>query len=263
MTWAEILRLDSTTTNDDGGWRNESVAIEVLVPTSASGIQFAYAMTEAGNNWYWAIDNIRLADAEGATLFAEDFEGLTLREPVDEGTGAGTAVWTDTPPEGWDVENGAGMPQGTTEWQGWTFADADWWSATAGDQARSEFTKASGTVAVADPDEWDDFNDGSQNGHDFDSTLKTPVIALGGDGSAAAAAGIVKIPALSGENAILVKPELAGDISDYTLVYDLYIGAGTGWLDGASADRCGEWLGCGTVRQDRRPDRRHRHQPDL
>lgn len=228
VTWAEILHLDSTTTNDDGAWRNESVSLDILVPATASGIQFAYAMTEAGNNWYWAIDNIQLADASGAVLFFEDFEGLVLREPVDEGTGAGSAVWTDTPPEGWAVETGAGMPQGTTEWQGWTFADANWWSAAAGDQARSEFTKASGTVAIADPDEWDDNNDGSQNGHDFDSTLTTPVIALGGDGSAAAAAGIVKIPALSGENAILVKPEMAGDIAEYTLVYDLHIGAGQG-----------------------------------
>ena len=43
-----------------------------------------------------------------------------------------------------------------TEWAGWSFADKDWWAEATGDQRRSEFTKASGTIAIADGDEWDD-----------------------------------------------------------------------------------------------------------
>ena len=43
-----------------------------------------------------------------------------------------------------------------TEWAGWSFADKDWWAQATGDQRRSEFTKATGTIAIADGDEWDD-----------------------------------------------------------------------------------------------------------
>ncbi|MFC1636057.1 LamG-like jellyroll fold domain-containing protein [Planctomycetota bacterium] len=101
------------------------------------------------------------APAEQTVLFAEDFEGLALGPNVDEEL-AGDAVWTDTPPEGWSVDEsgipGIGMDatDGITEWAGWAFADKAWWIETAGDQDRSLFTLGSGTVAVADPDEWDD-----------------------------------------------------------------------------------------------------------
>ncbi|MCP4260043.1 MAG: LamG domain-containing protein [Planctomycetes bacterium] len=101
------------------------------------------------------------ATIEKAVLFAEDFEGLTLGPNIDE-TLAGEAVWTDTPPEGWSVDEsgipGIGMDatDGVTEWAGWAFADKAWWIEAAEDQNRSQFELASGIVAVADPDEWDD-----------------------------------------------------------------------------------------------------------
>jgi hypothetical protein len=80
---------------------------------------------------------------------------------VDEAL-AGDAVWTETPPEGWSIDEsgipGIGMDatDGMTEWAGWAFADKAWWIEAAEDQRRSEFTLGEGTVAVADPDEWDD-----------------------------------------------------------------------------------------------------------
>ncbi len=97
----------------------------------------------------------------GHVLLSEDFEGLVLGPNVDEGT-PGEAVWTDIPPEGW-INDASGVPgiedpstDGVTEWAGWGFANKDWWIQTAGDQRRSEFTLGQGTVAIADPDEWDD-----------------------------------------------------------------------------------------------------------
>jgi len=101
------------------------------------------------------------APAERTVLFAEDFEGLPLGPNVDEEL-AGDAVWTDTPPEGWSVDDsgipGIGMDatDGITEWAGWAFVDKAWWIEAAEDQDRSLFELGSGTVAVADPDEWDD-----------------------------------------------------------------------------------------------------------
>jgi hypothetical protein len=115
-------------------------------------------------------------------LLEEDFEGLTpLLGPytsATEGGGDGTD-WTATPPAGWTVDNTdmSAEPPGVTEFEGWTFHDKDAWIATAGDQNRSQFTRASGVVAVADPDEWDDAA-GSQGL--FNSYLRTPPISLVG-----------------------------------------------------------------------------------
>ncbi|MCP4263029.1 MAG: hypothetical protein GY774_36780, partial [Planctomycetes bacterium] len=97
-------------------------------------------------------------EVEKTVLFAENFEGLVLGPNVDE-TLVGEAVWTDTPPEDWTVDEsgipGLGMDatDGVTEWAGWAFADKAWWIEAAEDQNRSQFELASGIVAVADPDE--------------------------------------------------------------------------------------------------------------
>ena len=127
------------------------------------------------------------APAEKTVLFSEDFEGLALGPNVDESL-AGDAVWTDTPPEGWIVDE-SGIPgismdatDGITEWAGWAFADKAWWIEAAGDQDRSLFELGSGIVAVADPDEWDD---GERLPipiavDPYDTWLTTPAIKIAG-----------------------------------------------------------------------------------
>jgi len=119
-------------------------------------------------------------------LFAEDFEGLVLGPNVDEGL-AGLNVWTETPPPGWIIDEsgipGIGDPttDGVTEWAGWSFADKEWWTAAAEDQNRSQFTLAVGTVAIADPDEWDDaaHADSASEGW-YKTFLSTPPIDISG-----------------------------------------------------------------------------------
>ncbi len=123
------------------------------------------------------------------TLFSENFEGLTLGPNVTEGL-ANTQAWTQTPPAGWSM-NDTGVPtvgipsRGVKEWEGWSFANKNWWVQAAGDQNRGQFTLGSGTVAVADPDEWDDrgapVNGGSglaALGY-YNALMRTPAIALG------------------------------------------------------------------------------------
>ncbi len=127
-----------------------------------------------------------------SVIFAENFDGVDLGPNIDEGV-AGDAVWTDTPPSGWSVddsgvpgfdsadENGDGIPDldGVTEWAGWAFTDAAWWTNTAGDQQRSGFTKGMNVVAVADPDEWDDDSHTPfMQGDGFDAFMSTPMISL-------------------------------------------------------------------------------------
>ncbi|MBN8246256.1 MAG: hypothetical protein J0L84_02290 [Verrucomicrobia bacterium] len=97
---------------------------------------------------------------QGQSLFFEDFEGLTLGPNVDEGL-AGLAVWTASPPPNW-ISDSSQVPgvgtdlDGVTEWAGWGFANKDWWVQTAGNQRRVEWVLGTGTVMIADPDEWDD-----------------------------------------------------------------------------------------------------------
>ena len=119
-------------------------------------------------------------------VFLEDFEDLPLGPNVDEAF-AGEQVWTDIPPADWIVDEsgipGIGDPatDGVTEWAGWAFTDKAWWTETAGDQNRSEFELGSGTVAVADPDEWDDADhtDSEASGW-YKTFLTTPTIDISG-----------------------------------------------------------------------------------
>ncbi|MGE3313307.1 MAG: immunoglobulin domain-containing protein, partial [Limisphaerales bacterium] len=130
-----------------------------------------------------------------AALYFEDFESVVLGPNKEEGL-ANENAWTHTPPAGWTIDNsnfvatvidpdlnpdgdadGYADQDGITEWAGWSFANRDWWVQTAGDQRRSEFSFASGNVAIADPDEWDD---SAHVPSLFNSILTTPPIPVTG-----------------------------------------------------------------------------------
>ena len=128
-------------------------------------------------------------------LFSENFDGLVLGPNVDE-TLANAQAWTGSPPAGWMVDD-SGVPfvadatRGVAEWEGWSFANKDWWVSAAGDQQRGEFALGAGTVAVADPDEWDDKGNpinGTPFAGYYNALFKTPAISLAG-----AASGTVKL----------------------------------------------------------------------
>ena len=179
----EIFRYDSSNTNDIDQ-RNETVEIEFLAPQGAKDVQLLFSLSDADNDWFWAVDNIELSDAEGTLLLAEDFNSLeaSLQSAVDENIEPSILGWTQDAPNGWMVENDPQMPQGTTEWQGWSFATPEFWT-SADTQARGEFSKGTGVIAIGDPDEWDDFNGGSGGQADsFDSVLRSPLVSLGSTG---------------------------------------------------------------------------------
>lgn len=112
-------------------------------------------------------------------LLYEDFDSLVLGSNLVEGvtTGSGgqrSNVWTSVAPAGWAVTNpppGFSETNGVLEWKGWGFADRAWWVQTAGDQNRGLFLKAEGTVAISDPDEWDDVGGPVSFGQLFNSVL--------------------------------------------------------------------------------------------
>ena len=95
-------------------------------------------------------------------LFEEDFEGVPLEASIMEQI-KDDKVWSGTPPEGWEITNENPKDLGMPEWRTWAIVDLEWWTRTAEDQRRSEFTgvhndgKGVGKGAVSDPDEWDDW----------------------------------------------------------------------------------------------------------
>jgi len=113
-------------------------------------------------------------------IFAENFDSLELGPFVSDSESGGDGTdWTATAPEGWVQAKGDdhGPTAGgdvAVEFDGWTFLDPVSWNATAG-QARAEFTKGTGVVAVGDSDEYDDKADAK-----FNASLSTPAISLNG-----------------------------------------------------------------------------------
>ena len=110
-------------------------------------------------------------------LWREDFEGVALGPNTDE-TLAESIAWSAGAPEG-GVNDRSMMPAGgVTEWRGWAIADKDWWVRASGDQSRGQFARASGNVAVADPDEWHDAE--RPDGGAFDASLISAQVSLSG-----------------------------------------------------------------------------------
>jgi hypothetical protein len=114
-------------------------------------------------------------------LYSENFDGLPLGPPVDEDWPFPNA-YTHTPPPGVMITNnlpGVGNPDiGVTEWEGWSFANKDFWIDVSRGEGRQFFTLGSGTIAVADTDEWNDLGNPADNFGFYKTMLKTPVIDL-------------------------------------------------------------------------------------
>ena len=176
----EVVRFDSDSASPSfkDHSTNDTVTAWVNNPAGAASVVLTFAYLDAGNNWWWAVDNIEVSGLFLA--YSEGFDGLALGPNVDEAL-AGDNVWTKTAPDGWSIDDsavpGAGDPEndGVTEWAGWSFADRAWWAETAGDQRRTEFTRGTGTIAVADGDEWDDLPRTEGN---MSTLLSTPSISI-------------------------------------------------------------------------------------
>ncbi len=136
----------------------------------------------------WSVSLIAAAPGWAVVVYSEDFEGLTLGPNVDESV-ANADAFTHAPPAGWSIVNsmpglGQGDGVGVFEWEGWSFTDVSWWTTIAADQQRSQFTNATGTIAVADPDEWDDLgNPRPENLGTYNTFLSTGPIPLAGIGA--------------------------------------------------------------------------------
>lgn len=178
---------------------NERIDLNFGVPAGATSVKFEFNIANAGNDWWWAIDNLEVKDLSnaGAQVWAEDFESVTLGDSVNERrslvpdkvtaanddteTFARPNSFTKDAPAGWNVDNGStpGLGDdnvGVYEWEGWSFATKDFWTFADG-SGRGDFDNATGVFAIADGDEWDDLGDPDSLG-DLDTLLETPIIDI-------------------------------------------------------------------------------------
>ena len=122
----------------------------------------------------------------GATLLQQNFDFTPLLPFVVDGGGDGTD-WSPNPAPGFTIDNSEMPTGGKEEWKGWVAADKNSWIKQAGapeGQNRDQFVLASGSIMVADTDEFDD----AANGGAFKGYVTTKPVDLTG-----VAAGSVKL----------------------------------------------------------------------
>jgi hypothetical protein len=165
-------------------------AVTLNAPVGATAVSFRFGLTNAGNDWWWAVDNLYLrANVLGTptTLWFEDFEGVTLQPPVNEGVSGcainycGVGVYTHVGPNGVTVGlDPAAGTGGVPDWRGWSFVDAPFFTCIDPQtvngipQGRAQFALSDGVFAVADSDEFDDL----PGGRPLITTLSTPAINI-------------------------------------------------------------------------------------
>jgi hypothetical protein len=201
--WDSNPTLPDTSPNPffKGTAYNETLMYSLPVPAGATNVQLKFGYYNAANDWWWAVDNLSLRDAGSTTVWSENFDTVPLgpsvneREQIDKVTAVNTDPatnprpnsFTHTTPPGWSIDNSGINPAaigdnniGVFEWEGWSFADRDFWLFSAQGDAAS-FTKASGPFAIADSDEFDDLGGGGGSPtRPMSTALKTPTFDITG-----------------------------------------------------------------------------------
>lgn len=147
---------------------------DFTVPPGATSITVRFGCVLSGNDWWFAVDNVELADVNGV-IDSEDFEGLTLLPFPDGGVGTPPGDGTDYSQNiaNWSIDNdGFWNPllkmytrSNERAFDGWAAIDSQSWSNQQGGQIRNEFFPSPtifppgrNTILVADPDAHDDFD---------------------------------------------------------------------------------------------------------
>lgn len=173
QTWQVLLTLDSAelAVNQILGERSRFLAGQDF-EVNGRDMLLQFAVSEAGNNWWFVVDDIAIGDDQGI-IASEDFEGLTMRpftfanrdSPSD-----GSDYTADV--SGWTIDN-SGMLQESREpaYQGWRVLDVESWVKEQNGQARSILlTNGDNQALIADPDAWADYISGAP-GTGFNSRI--------------------------------------------------------------------------------------------
>jgi hypothetical protein len=176
---------------------NETLTFPVSIPGGAQNMKLSFAYINAQNDWWWAIDNLKLQEGANTPFWMEDFESVTLGPSTNERlsdtvfvpsatpeTTAKPNSFTHTPPAGWSINNDAlssGFADddiGLFEFEGWTFTTAALPAlAHPGNTQLNGFTKSTGNFVVADSDA---YTEALGAGFAGPTILQTPAISLTG-----------------------------------------------------------------------------------
>ena len=100
LTWVS----DRSSSNYHGNNQNEVVTLPLNNPDGATKLQLTFGMREAGNDWWWAIDNLVVFGGASASASA-DLGGSISFEVVAEGTEPISYEWYH---DGTAIEEGTG-----------------------------------------------------------------------------------------------------------------------------------------------------------
>jgi len=184
---------------------NETLTFPVTIPGGAQNMKLSFAYINAQNDWWWAIDNLKLQEGANTPFWTENFESVTLGPSVNERlsetvfapqatpeTTPKPNSFTHTPPAGWNINNDAltnGFANddvGLFEFEGWTFTNAGLNALASGSTQLQGFTKSTGPFAIADSDAYTTGELGE--GFGGPTIMQTPAISLTG-----LAAGALKL----------------------------------------------------------------------
>ena len=145
--------------------------VTVDLPSDLLAVQAYHVFIDNG-----AFLDTSSAPTTAATILTQNFDLLPLN-PFPAGVGGGDGTdFTLNPPLNYSVDNSAMASGGLAPYRGWSMMGKNSWIGQAGDQSRSAFTKGSGTIALGDPDQFDD----AANGGPFNSKLISRPIKLTG-----------------------------------------------------------------------------------
>ncbi|MGH8792359.1 MAG: alkaline phosphatase family protein [Stackebrandtia sp.] len=119
----------------------------------------------------WDLDGVPIGTSSN-----DPFDTMrgSLQDVVDEPDKPDDLLgWTKSTPDGWEIDEET-PDVGATEYRGWSFMTGQFWATSHIDQGRESFFRGRDVVAVADPDEWDDKGNPTQDDHRLDSTLLSP-----------------------------------------------------------------------------------------
>lgn len=174
---------------------DERAEVPITVPAGAQNMKLTFGMLNAGNDWWWAIDNLEVRQGASAPFWTENFESVTLGPSVNERMSRHVTAanddpnsspvpnaFTHTPPTGWVIDNSLqGDPVddnvGVFEWEGWTFSTKEFSTFSSNTQL-SLFDKSTGNYAIADSDA-----NHPMGGPGLNTILQTPAISLTGIGA--------------------------------------------------------------------------------
>jgi hypothetical protein len=185
----------------DPNWKdhahNETLEFPVAIPAGAQDLKLSFAYINAQNDWWWAIDNLKLHEGNAEPFWTEDFESVTLGPSVNErlsntvfapkdtpDTSPKPNAFTHTPPAGWSINNEAlstGYSDddvGLFEFEGWTFTTPGFEAFASPGSQLGGFTKSTGNIVLAHSDAYTTGELGA--GFGGPTILQTPAISLTG-----------------------------------------------------------------------------------